>query len=226
MNVSTGSLSSALRGFVCVAVAGIGLATNPGGACDAAEADAVNDKLAILRLDPVSHTLFAVAPNETKAGCIYSHFDEKANRRVWSFRQSDGRFWYALGEGTTQPARSMDLRRSLEERREILEQVDREFAQKLERTGGLAFLRLNHDNQWELDRVATIPTIYNAETGERWDWANGRYVPVVSSSGYHWAVRDGQYEPAKELNSVAEYPGPLSDGRTMKQRPCACGGRR
>lgn len=226
MNASTGLLSSALRGFVCVAVAWIGLATALGAFGAATGADDTSDKSAILRLDPIKHKLFAVGASELKAGCIYSHFDEKSNRRVWSFWQSDGRFWHALGEGTTQPARSLDLRGSRESNLEILEQVDREFAQKVERSGGLAFLRLNHENQWELDRVATIPTIYNAETGDRWDWTNGRYVPVVSSSGYRWAVSERQYVPVEESASQGEYAGPVPAARMMENRPCACGGRR
>jgi hypothetical protein len=158
-----------------------------------------DDGRGILRYAPLSGTLEPISAEELKAGHTYSHFSKRLNRRVWSYVQENGEFWYALGEGTTQEAWRLDIRVTAEQGWEILAQAAPRLYRQLQQKGtGHVYLRLTADNRWVIAEGARFPTIYNAETGYRWERHSGKYIPVSSGPWrYQWAVEQGRYVPAE-----------------------------
>ena len=180
-----------------------------GRACRAAQV--AQDHRALLRFDPLGYapdapdraTLVPVTEQEVKVGCIYSHFSERLNRRVWAIWQANGQFSHALGEGTTQPGPAFDIRGTTEEKRAKLEQTDYELLRKMDRQGGYVYFRLNQDNSWQLaPSTSDHATIYDAETQYCWEWAYGRYIPISSAPfAYRWRVVNGSYVPVEDPSS-------------------------
>jgi hypothetical protein len=180
-----------------------------------------DDGRGILRYAPLSGKLEPISPQEVKPGYIYSHFSPRLNKRVWSYAQGNGRFWDALGEGTTQEAWRLDLRLTLEEGWEILAQTAPRVARQLQQEGaGSVYLRLTSDNRWVIAEGASFPAIYSAETGHRWEKHSGRYIPVSSGPGqFQWALQRGRYVPAGQPRSTASSGGP---GVVHTLEACGC----
>jgi hypothetical protein len=71
------------------------------------------------------------------------------------------------------------------------------------------YFALEGDGTWGDVSTAKHATIYNLETGQRWErvflkhpepgntWEPGpaAFLPVVHTWGYRWTVRDGKYVP-------------------------------
>lgn len=171
-----------------------------------------DDGRGVLRYDPISGNLVPVPVEELKPGYLYSHFSKRLNRRVWSYVQDNGRFWYALGEGTTQEAWRLDIRATEEEQRAKLAEIAPNLSKRVqEEGGGLVFAKLTADNRWVLAEQARFPKIYNAETGYRWERHAEEYIPVSSGPGrYSWAVYRGRYVPADRLGRTAPSVGHIS----------------
>jgi hypothetical protein len=191
--------------LVRIAAGAIGLAIVAGASSIGRGADSQDDR-GMLRFDPISGKMVPVPEGEAKAGCVYSHFSQRLNRRVWAIRQPDGQFSHALGEGTTQSAPSLDMRGTVEERRARLAQVDNDLLQQLARAGGVAYLSLNQAGQWVLDRTATHATVYDIETGYRWECVNQKYIPVSGAYGYRWAVVNGDYVSVGDDRAMGDCP--------------------
>ena len=172
-----------------------------------------DDGQGILRWDPVDEELLPIAREELKPGYVYSHFSDRLNRRVWSYLQTDGEFWYALGEGTTLKGRRLDVRAITGDRLEKLKDKHPDLAAELEEHGRILtvlYFALDGDGAWRAVSTAKHPTIYNLETGQRWErvyrkhaepgntWQPGpaAFLPVVHTWGSSWAVQGGKYVPA------------------------------
>jgi hypothetical protein len=153
------------------------------------------DGRGILRFDPLTDRLVPVPPEEAKVGHVYSHFSHHLNRRVWSYLRPSGDFWYAMGPGTTQKALRFDVNATRQEGMDRLQEIAPNVASRKQRTGGKVYFRLNTDDQWVLANTASHATIFNAETGHRWEWIYGKYIPVVSSYGRRWVVDANRYVP-------------------------------
>ena len=165
----------------------------------------------IFRWDPLEEQLVPVPQDEIKPGCVYSHFSKCLNQRVWSYVQADGQFWYALGPGTTLEGRRLDVRDLNPNRMALLEEKNPQLAADLAlgRTVTVPYFALACDDTWYYVSTAKHPTIYNLETGQRWDrvylkccepgntWKRGpaAFLPVVHTWGYRWTVQDGKYVP-------------------------------
>jgi len=161
-------------------------------------ADAPSPDKRILRYDPVVGGLVAVAETDARVGCVYSHFSDRLQKRVWAIWQADGRFSHALGEGTTQSGWALDIRDSLEAKAEKLEQTDRQLYQRIG-VGFLVYFQLDKDGHWILDPNSTHPSVYDAETMFRWEWSRDGYARVSSAPfSYRWQVIDGRYIPLPE----------------------------
>jgi hypothetical protein len=166
-------------------------------ACPGAAADRAADSESVFRWAPRTGELAEVSPSALKVGRIYNHYDRRLQRRVWSFYQGEGKFWYAFGEGTTQLARLFDLPVSADQAFEELKKIDPEFAAVVESTGQKIYLQLDRNNEWQLLQTSSLTSIYNAETGERWEMHfPDSYTPVSHSGGYFWTVRNGRYIPS------------------------------
>jgi hypothetical protein len=208
MSAWTNSRSIRRIAFVYLAAGAVSVAVVAGAARGA---DPAQDDRAVLRFDPLRYTpdapfratLVPVTEQEVKAGCVYSHFSERLNRRVWAIRQANGQFSHALGEGTTQPGPVFDISGTAEEKREKLEQADSDLLKKLAQQGGFVYFTLNHDDRWQLDPTSDHATIYDAETQYRWEWAYGRYIPISSAPfAYRWQVVHGGYVPLEDPSSL------------------------
>jgi len=153
------------------------------------------DDQGVLRFDPFNRQMVPVSPHEMKVGCIYSHYNPRLNRRVWSFLQPDGKLWRAFGPGTTQRATRLDLRASEREALERVREEAPELAAELYRTGEPIYIRLGDDGRWTLAPYGVRESIYDLESGRRWEWYRDRYLPVRHTLGYHWARKNGHYVP-------------------------------
>ncbi|HUT95236.1 MAG TPA: hypothetical protein VMY37_37630 [Thermoguttaceae bacterium] len=193
-----------------------------------------DDGQGILRWDPLDEELIPVSQQELKPGCVYSRFSDRLNRRVWSYVQPNGEFWYALGEGTTLEGRRLDVRAITGDRLDKLEDKYPDLAQQLKERGRIVtvlYFTLGGDGSWRDVSTAKHPTIYNLETGQRWErvylknaqpgntWELGpaAFLPVVHTGGYRWAVRDGKYVPAPDCCGM-EHPGAFGTPATT----CDC----
>lgn len=144
------------------------------------------------RLDLIAGKLEPIKRDDLKVGYVYYHFSPRRNLWAWSYYQQDGSFWYAFGEGTTQEAWSFDIRASREEIAKRLEEFP-DLARQMERYNQSFCLRLQADGRWKVVATGLPPSIFNAETGERWQWLSDKYIGVVHTGGNSWTVRDGNY---------------------------------
>ena len=153
-----------------------------------------SDLGAFQRLDPNNPAnTVPIAREAMKVGCVYEHFSPTLNRRVWSYLQSDRTFWRAFGPGTTIEAARFDLNISRERGLQIIEARDSDLARELVSQGRRVFLRLDDRGRWNLARTASFATMYNVESGERWEAAGAVFLPIVNLCGNNWLWKDGQY---------------------------------
>lgn len=149
----------------------------------------------VFRYDPAQQQLVPVPAEQQTVGRIYRRFHPHLQRWVWSFCQGRGQFSFALGEGTIQPAQNLDLRLTPEETEEAILRVAPTLTDAIKQHGGRVYVKLNHEDQWELYGPFGVPSALDAETGRRWENHGSRYVPVSHINGYRWQVRDGRYVP-------------------------------
>jgi hypothetical protein len=180
-----------------------------------------DDGRGVLRYAPTRGTLEPISAEELKVGCVYSHFSKRLSRRVWSYVQANGEFWYALGEGTMLEAWRLDIRATVGEQLEMLAKVAPRLYQELQQRGtGRVYLRLTSEGRWVIAEGASFPTIYNAETGYRWERHSGRFIPVSAGPWqYRWEVQDGTYVPAGPWRPAARSTGPIGPA-TLPGCPC------
>lgn len=204
------------RAGLLLAAIAIGVVSGAGRFAEAAHSDGGRG---LLRYDPIENQLVPISEEELKPGYIYSHFSPRLGRRVWSYLQPNGRFWYALGEGTTQEVWRLDLRVVRAEALERLARIAPDLAEQIEREGGPVYVRLNRRGTWELARTASFPTIYNLETGQRWEHHFGKYIPAVSSYGSRWGVIGGEYVASERLPQVIRH---RARGTPQRGSDCGC----
>lgn len=179
----------------------------------------------IKRFDPVGGGLVVVPVVEVIPGKIYNHFSEQLDRRVWAFALADGQFSHALGEGTTQPIRRFDLPISTEEQMEMVAVVAPRWAKAMRQIGSDIYVRLQADGTWKLIRHSTISSVFDVESGRRWEWHGTRRVAVGHTGGYRWQVSDGRYVPAGHAHpfgAVAFVSGGASICPTCSISACGC----
>jgi hypothetical protein len=146
------------------------------------------------RLDLITGRLGAIKPADMKVGCIYYHYCPRRGAWAWSYVQSDRTFWYAFGEGTTQIARRFDVRATQEDINKRLEQLPA-LAQEVNRYNQSVCLRLQGDGRWTIVGTGMVPSIFNVETGERWEqFGKSAYIPIIHTHGAIWTIRNGRYE--------------------------------
>ena len=155
-----------------------------------------------LRFDPIYEQMIPVPAEELKKGYIYSHYSPRRNQRVWSFYLGDGRFWNALGEGTTQLGRLLDIRQDPAEALEELREVNPEFARQIDQSSTPPRVELNAEGKWVPLGTREVLSVFDAETSMRWENHGFGYVPVVSLYGNRWVVHEGRYIPAAVVHSV------------------------
>lgn len=196
----------------------------PGGAAPAAGAakgtidltkDDVRSRLVrdtVYRYDLLAQELVPVPRQEWKPGHVYYRFHTGLGRHVWSIAGPDGGFRYAIGPGSVQQTRQFDLRASPEERQRQLRARAPEMARLLEIQGTLPTVRLGADDRWQLNVGPTVASVFDLETGRRWEWHGTEPVGVIHSGGPRWSPTEMAYRPVDPVRppvlplSAAECP--------------------
>jgi hypothetical protein len=160
----------------------------------------VKDPKLIYQMDLMTGKLTPIDRVDLKVGYTYYHFSSRLNRWAWSYCQKDGSFWYAFGEGTIQEAWTFDIRASREEISKRLGEFP-ELARQVDRYNQNVCLQLQSDGRWKIVGTGYAPSIFNVETGERWQMFSKReYVPVVHTYGKAWTFRKGDYYPSNSVS--------------------------
>jgi hypothetical protein len=160
-----------------------------------ATADAGRDRNALYRYDPMDEKLHQIKPAEMRPGHVYGRFDAGLGRWVWSKADAAGNLRYAMGEGSTQPARMFDLRGTDAERQRALERRAPELARLFSIQGAKPMLRLDATGRWGLGPTPCVSSVFDQATGERWEWHGDAPSVVTHSGGTRWRVEDGWYAP-------------------------------
>jgi hypothetical protein len=156
---------------------------------------AATDAKVVYRLDLLTDKLVPMSRSDLKVGCIYYHFSSRRNGWAWSFYQKDGAFWYAFGEGTTQIARCFDIRGTSKEIQKRLDEFP-ELAKQVDQYNHSVCLKLQADGRWKIVGTGLLQSIFNAETGERWQkFASDDYIAIIHTGGATWTVHNGVYYP-------------------------------
>jgi len=153
-----------------------------------------DDGLGVRKLDPATGGTVPIVGEKPRRGIIYSHFDEQLNQRVWAHYLGDGRFGVALGPNSTQPAKLFDLRLEPKAAMDLLRRWDPKLAEDVSRDSTEIFLKLAPDQRWRVWRT-TVATIYDAQTGNRFEQQFGHYIPVGHVRGYVFRPNGEVYAP-------------------------------
>lgn len=162
---------------------------------EAAEGIAGDESQDIIKLNPLSDTLEKVAREELHAGYVYNHFDSKLKRRVWSFWQSNGKFQHAFGEGTTLEAWRFAPGISRESALNKLKDINPELAEHLVQSGQMLRFQLDADGKWAINGTTVVLSIYDLESGYRWEKHSYKYIPISHTGGYRWRIHEGKFVP-------------------------------
>ena len=157
--------------------------------------DAGRDRSVIYRFDPVTEQVCPVTAAEIKPAHVYGRYDGSLGCWVWSKADVAGNLRYAMGPGSTQPARLFDLRGTDAERQRALERRAPELARLLTIQGAQPMLRLDDQGRWDLGPTPCVSSVFDLATGERWEWHADAPSRVVHSGGNRWAFADGWYQP-------------------------------
>jgi len=161
-----------------------------------ATADAGRDRAAVYRYDPVDEKLHPVTAKEIRPGHVYGRFDGGLGRWTWSKADMAGNLRYAMGPGSTQPARMFDLQGTDAERQRALEKRSPELARLMAIQGARPMLTLDAEDRWGLGPTPCVSSVFDTATGQRWEWHADEPARVVHSGGRRWQVVDGRYRPA------------------------------
>lgn len=174
-------------------------------AADASEAGAIDitkdgflaqvKRDTVYRNDLLAQRLVPVPRSEWKAGHVYFRFHPGLARHVWSLATADGGFRYALGPGSVQQTRQFDPRASTEERQRALQARAPEMARLLEIQGTLPTVILGADERWDAHVGPSVVSVFDLDTGRRWEWHGIAPVGVIHSGGPRWARQGSGYGP-------------------------------
>jgi hypothetical protein len=143
----------------------------------------------ILAFKPTTGEIIPVTAAQLQPGHIYSHYSERLGRQVWSIYGADKKFWNAFGVGTCQPVRSFewDIKTAAEEDAALdrLKDLNPGIYEQFIQEGSPVYLELRRNGQWTITRTS-VSSVNDAETGNRWEWQFGRYIPVHTTSDYGW----------------------------------------
>ncbi len=185
-----------LRTMSAAIFAAAALGCGFGGASYAQDAAPPVDTTTVYRFDPLTDQLVAIPAEEIKPGYIYNRYHPVMGRRVWSLAGEGGGFEFAMAPGSVQRAALLDLRATREELRDELNERAPQLAKMMDIRGAVAYVRLTEDGRWELVQQMTIGSVFDLETGRRWEWHGPRRVAVMHTTGYEWMVVDGRFLPA------------------------------
>jgi|GEM_PF-6174601 len=100
-----------------------------------------------------------------------------------------------MGEGTLLSSRHFDLRLTHSDIGVLRARLPA-LAEDLNRPNAVLYLRLDRNDRWRAFSGGPAANIFNAETGQRWEYQFHTYMPVSHVAGYCWIMRGGRYVPA------------------------------
>ena len=153
---------------------------------------AENDEQEFFRFDSLAGESRSIAQADLRPGYIYNHFDDRLNRRVWSYYAGGGEFWHALGPGSVENGAQFDIVAAIAA---MAAQPDPQLVEDHERRSSIKF-RLQENNQWSELSLDPVRQIYDLYTKGRWEKHGRRLIPVRHSAGYRWSYRGGRFVPA------------------------------
>jgi hypothetical protein len=154
------------------------------------------ERTTIYRADFLRGKLVPVAIKECKPDHVYLRPLPGSGRHVWSLATADGGFRHQLGPGTVQLAQRFDPRATPEERKRALESAAPDAARLLAIQGAQPTARLDAAGHWQLSPVPTVTSIFDLETGCRWEWHGPQPSGVVHGGGNRWKYVGDRYRPA------------------------------
>ena len=154
------------------------------------------DDQGFFRFDPIAEELITIGEEDLRPGYIYSHFDRRQNRQVWSYYLGGGEFWHGLGPGSVIDGRQFDVPGSIESLKQRAEQLNPRLLEQYERRRRSLRFRLQEDNTWKLLPMDAVRQVYELDTRLRWEEHGGRYIPVRHSAGSRWNYRNDRFVPA------------------------------
>ena len=150
----------------------------------------------VLRYDPLSQSLKALAKGEVIPGKIYQHFSPSHHRYVWAYAMGDGKWSYPLGPGTTERPDHFDLVTPPALTQALLEQRAGEWLARSRQSGSPILARLAADNHWELLEFRSVRSHFDIDSGYRWEWHGDQRIGVLHPLGRRWRYVEGRYLPA------------------------------
>lgn len=160
------------------------------------------DRGTVYRNDLIGQKLVPVPRAEQKAGFVYYRHHAGLGRHVWSLATGDGGFRYAMGEGSVQETRQFDLRASAEERQRQLQARAPGAARLLEIQGTVPSVRLGADDRWDLTGGPSVSSVFDLDTGRRWEWHGTKPTGVIHSGGVRWTPGGRDYLPVDPVRPL------------------------
>ena len=154
------------------------------------------DPATVYRYDPIESKLVAVRPAEIKTDHVYYRYSASRKRHVWSKAAGQGRFLYVMGPGSVQVAKLFDIRATAEEKQKALESRSPAAAKLFATRGAPPAFKLDESDRWSIATVPTDGSVFDLETGRRFEWHGDRPVEVVHSGGNAWTRQGDRYAPA------------------------------
>ncbi|NOY43705.1 MAG: hypothetical protein GXP26_17950 [Planctomycetes bacterium] len=159
------------------------------------QAEDALDRNSVYRVNPPARQLRTVPQGEIKLGFVYKYFNPRLSRHVWGIAIEGGKFRYAFGPGSMQPADRFDLRISDRLRQQIIEENAPALSRGIEGLGRDVFVQLDANDQWQLYLSTSIPKVFDLMTNRRWEWHGNRRVGVLHTQGPLWTWQEGHYLP-------------------------------
>lgn len=153
------------------------------------------DPAVVYRYDLLAATLAPIARTDLKPGHVYLRYSAARGRHVWSRVDASGRLRFAIGPGSSIPARFFDPVADQQTRRAALASRAPELARRLAIEGARPSVTLGDDGQWRLAQEVNEGRVFDLETGERHEWHLGKPVPVVHAAGHSWVWTGSGYRP-------------------------------
>lgn len=91
--------------------------------------------------------------------------------------------------------RGSSTRASTEERQRALQARAPEMARLLEIQGTLPTVILGADERWDAHVGPSVTSVFDLDTGRRWEWHGTDPVGVIHSGGPRWARQGSGYGP-------------------------------
>ena len=153
------------------------------------------DRNSIYRVDPNIRRLNVVPQDEIRLGFVYKYYNPKLEKHVWGIAIEGGKFRYAMGPGSMQPADRFDLRLTELEKQRLIDESAPALSRGVQGLGRKVYAQLKENDEWDIHLSTSIPKVYDQLTQRRWEWHGTRRLGVLHTYGPYWTWEEGSYLP-------------------------------